>query len=65
MTPRSSLFRWVEVNNMTILNLALKFGGTVYEYELTSRLILLQTVCSIFAFVCRFVLSRLVYETIQ
>ncbi|KAI6189828.1 GlcNAc-1-P transferase [Aphelenchoides bicaudatus] len=57
--------KWVEVNNMTILNLTLKYGGPVYEYELTNRLLLIQMVCSMIAFFCRFVLSGIFYDNVQ
>ncbi|KAI6228934.1 Glycosyltransferase, group 4 family [Aphelenchoides fujianensis] len=57
--------KWIEVNNMTILNLMLKFTGPLHEWELNNRLLAVQTACSLFAFVCRFGLSRLFYDEVQ
>jgi len=57
--------KWVEVNNMTILNLTLKFGGSVYENELTCRLLGIQVFFSVVAFFCRFFVSRLIYEIVR
>ncbi|KAI6186697.1 Glycosyltransferase, group 4 family [Aphelenchoides besseyi] len=57
--------KWIRVNNMTILNLVLKFANPLYEYQLNNYLLCVQIVCSIFAFFCRFVFSRFFYETVH
>jgi len=57
--------RWIEVNNMTILNLILKFTGPVYEYQLTYFFVIIQIICSIVAFIVRFYIARLFYEVVN
>nr|CAD2135520.1 unnamed protein product [Meloidogyne enterolobii] len=57
--------RWVSMNNLTILNLILKFRGPQFEWELTNKFIILQILCSIFAFFCRFCLARIFYDEVN
>nr|CAD2132497.1 unnamed protein product [Meloidogyne enterolobii] len=56
---------WVSMNNLTILNLLLKFNGPQFEWELTNKFIILQILCSIFAFFCRFCLARIFYDEVN
>uniref|UniRef100_A0A914N4U4 UDP-N-acetylglucosamine--dolichyl-phosphate N-acetylglucosaminephosphotransferase n=1 Tax=Meloidogyne incognita TaxID=6306 RepID=A0A914N4U4_MELIC len=56
---------WVSMNNLTILNLILKFNRPQFEWELTNKFIILQILCSIFAFFCRFCLARIFYDEVN
>ncbi|KAF7633215.1 hypothetical protein Mgra_00007406 [Meloidogyne graminicola] len=56
---------WISMNNLTILNLILKFNGPLFEWELTNKFIIFQILCSIFAFFCRFCLARIFYDEIN
>uniref|UniRef100_A0A1I7XF50 Dolichol kinase n=1 Tax=Heterorhabditis bacteriophora TaxID=37862 RepID=A0A1I7XF50_HETBA len=42
--------RWIEINNLTILNMILKFTGPLHEESLTNLLLFIQIICSCFAF---------------
>ncbi|XP_049764251.1 UDP-N-acetylglucosamine--dolichyl-phosphate N-acetylglucosaminephosphotransferase [Schistocerca cancellata] len=52
----------IEINNMTIINLTLLLGGPAHESVLTSRLLVLQGVCSILAFIIRYPMAALFYD---
>ncbi|KAL7077556.1 hypothetical protein ACQ4LE_003141 [Meloidogyne hapla] len=56
---------WISMNNLTILNLILKFNGPIFEWELTNKFIILQILCSMFAFFCRFCLARIFYDEVN
>ncbi|VDN05360.1 unnamed protein product [Thelazia callipaeda] len=49
------------INNLTLLNLILKFTGPLHEERLTKLLILLQVSCSILAFFIRFYIAQMIY----
>ena len=57
--------KYTEVNNMTLINLALKFFGPMHEEKLTLLLLGMQCVNSLLAFGIRFGLAKLVYDTVQ
>lgn len=61
----SLVFRWIEINNMTILNLILKFTGPLYEHQLANVFLGLQLFGSILAFIIRFHVARLFYEVVN
>ncbi|KAJ3218656.1 hypothetical protein HDU67_004709 [Dinochytrium kinnereticum] len=51
----------VEVNNLTLLNLILVWGGPVKESQLATRLALVQIGCSVLGFCLRYGLAFLMY----
>jgi UDP-N-acetylglucosamine--dolichyl-phosphate N-acetylglucosaminephosphotransferase len=57
--------KWAEVNNMTILNLILKFTGPLHEYRLNQIFLGIQIFCSICAFICRFYFAYLLYDVVS
>ena len=57
--------KYTEVNNMTLINLALKFFGPMHEERLTLLLLGVQCLNSLLAFGIRFGLAQLVYDTVQ
>lgn len=57
--------KWAEINNLTILNLILKFTGPIYEYELNNVFLGLQIFCSFLAFFFRFYFAFLLYEIVH
>ncbi|KHJ83617.1 glycosyltransferase, group 4 family [Oesophagostomum dentatum] len=57
--------RWREINNLTILNLVLKFAGPLHERTLTYVLLSIQIICSLFAFFVRFYLASFFYEIVD
>ncbi|EFO27299.2 hypothetical protein LOAG_01182 [Loa loa] len=56
--------RWIVVNNLTLLNLVLKFTGPVQEKKLTELLLMLQVLFSVLAFFIRFYVAHLMYEVV-
>ncbi|ETN78153.1 glycosyltransferase, group 4 family [Necator americanus] len=56
--------RWQEINNLTILNLVLKFAGPLHEKTLTNVLLSIQIICSLFAFFVRFYLASWLYDVV-
>ena len=57
--------QYTEVNNMTLINLALKFFGPMREDRLTLLLLGVQCLNSLLAFGVRFGLAKLVYDSVQ
>ncbi|KAK5981161.1 UDP-N-acetylglucosamine--dolichyl-phosphate N-acetylglucosaminephosphotransferase [Trichostrongylus colubriformis] len=57
--------RWQEINNLTILNLVLKFAGPLHERTLTNILLSIQVICSVFAFFVRFYLASFLYDVVN
>ncbi|WKY11851.1 hypothetical protein Q1695_003431 [Nippostrongylus brasiliensis] len=56
--------RWMEINNLTILNLVLKFAGPLHESMLTNVLLSIQVAFSVVAFLIRFYLSSFLYDVV-
>lgn len=56
---------WIRVNNLTIINLTLKFAGPMHERSLTNTLLLIQAASSALGFFIRFYLAHLVYEHVH
>ncbi|CAG9534994.1 unnamed protein product [Cercopithifilaria johnstoni] len=56
--------RWTVINNLTLLNLVLKFTGPIHEKKLTEILLILQILFSLLAFFLRFYVARLMYEIV-
>ncbi|TKR86448.1 hypothetical protein L596_011040 [Steinernema carpocapsae] len=56
---------WIRINNLTILNLILKFTGPMREDNLTKTFLGVQIAFSILAFLIRFGLANLVYDDVQ
>lgn len=56
---------WAEINNLTILNLILKFTGPLYEYQLNNVFLGLQIFCSVVAFLCRFHFAYFLYDIVH
>uniref|UniRef100_A0A1I8ECR9 UDP-N-acetylglucosamine--dolichyl-phosphate N-acetylglucosaminephosphotransferase n=1 Tax=Wuchereria bancrofti TaxID=6293 RepID=A0A1I8ECR9_WUCBA len=54
--------RWAVINNLTLLNLVLKFTGPMHEKKLTEILLTLQVLFSVLAFFIRFYVAYLMYE---
>merc|ERR1719259_337168 len=52
---------FVECNNLTIINLALKVCGPMHEQTLTTSLLVLQVVCSCVAFAIRYPMALLLF----
>uniref|UniRef100_A0A7E4ZU20 UDP-N-acetylglucosamine--dolichyl-phosphate N-acetylglucosaminephosphotransferase n=1 Tax=Panagrellus redivivus TaxID=6233 RepID=A0A7E4ZU20_PANRE len=57
--------RWARINNLTILNLILKFTGPLYEYQLNNVFLGLQIACSALAFVGRFYFASFLYDEVH
>ncbi len=55
---------WTECNNLTLINLALKFCGPMHERNLTILLLIIQAFCSVIAFVIRYPLAFFFYGEI-
>lgn len=53
-----------ECTNMTLINLCLKLFGPMHEQKLTSCLLVIQVICSLFAFSIRYGFVRLFYDVI-
>lgn len=51
----------VEMNNLTIINVALRLLGPINEGALTTRILLFQIGCSVFALFCRYVLVQFLF----
>ena len=54
--------KYVEYNNMTIINLAIKFLGPIQEGKLTSVLLFIQVLSSLLAFTIRLHVSTYFYD---
>merc|ERR1719369_1954261 len=54
----------VDFNNLTIINLVLKFFGPMHEESLTIVLLMVQFLCSIIAFMVRYPLAHLMFGEI-
>ena len=61
--------RWVQMNNLTILNLLLikcsGRGGEMHEWSLAKLFFALQCACSIAAFIARFHCAQWLYDRVQ
>ncbi len=55
---------WIECNNLTVINFALKLFGPMHERTLTTVLLSLQLFCSVVAFVIRYPLALFFYGEI-
>lgn len=53
------------MNNMTILNLIVKFTGPIREDNLNRTFIGIQIACSVLAFACRFLVAKLLYDNVH
>ncbi|XP_067947715.1 UDP-N-acetylglucosamine--dolichyl-phosphate N-acetylglucosaminephosphotransferase-like [Watersipora subatra] len=53
---------YLEFNNMTIINLAIKFVGPIHERSLSSLLLIFQVLCSIMALVIRLHVAKYFYD---
>jgi len=51
----------VEMNNLTIINFALRILGPTNEGVLTHKMLMFQACCSLFAFFCRYVLVKCLF----
>ncbi|VDM63609.1 unnamed protein product [Angiostrongylus costaricensis] len=56
---------WQEINNLTVINLVLKFTEPLHEKTLTNILLSIQIVCSVFAFFIRFYLASCLYDVVN
>ncbi|CAP21068.2 Protein CBG24468 [Caenorhabditis briggsae] len=56
---------YVRMNNLTIINLVLKFFGPMHESSLNGLLMLIQMLCSCLAFFIRFYLASLFYDVVE
>lgn len=54
--------KYIEYNNMTIINLAIKFLGPIHERRLSSVLLSIQVLCSLLAFIIRLHVSTYFYD---
>eukprot|EP00088_Acartia_fossae_P049354 TRINITY_DN5433_c0_g1_i5.p1 TRINITY_DN5433_c0_g1~~TRINITY_DN5433_c0_g1_i5.p1 ORF type:complete len:112 (-),score=21.10 TRINITY_DN5433_c0_g1_i5:514-804(-) len=54
----------VVYNNLTIINLILKFHGPMHEQSLTLVLLVIQFICSIIAFMVRYPLAHALFGEI-
>ena len=55
---------YVEFNNLTIINLLLKFTGPMHEKNVTLVLLCFQIFCSLVAFMVRYPLAYLLFGEI-
>merc|ERR550532_3743592 len=55
---------YIEINNLTIINLTLRFCGPTHEKWLTVYILLFQVACSCLAFLIRYPLAKLFYGEI-
>ncbi|XP_067127168.1 UDP-N-acetylglucosamine--dolichyl-phosphate N-acetylglucosaminephosphotransferase [Centruroides vittatus] len=53
----------VECSNFTLINYFIKVAGPIHERSLTSALLILQIVCSLFAFGIRYGLAKVFYDS--
>ncbi|CAH1796753.1 unnamed protein product [Owenia fusiformis] len=56
---------YTECNNLTLINLILKFAGPTHEEKLTLVLLAIQVLCSIAAFMIRFQFAKVFYDVIH
>lgn len=56
---------WIEINNLTLINLLLKFTGKIHEEALCKALLALQAFFSIVAFGIRFGLASVFYDVVN
>uniref|UniRef100_F1L790 UDP-N-acetylglucosamine--dolichyl-phosphate N-acetylglucosaminephosphotransferase n=1 Tax=Ascaris suum TaxID=6253 RepID=F1L790_ASCSU len=56
---------WIEINNLTVINLVLKIQGPMHERSLTKCLLAIQIISSLFAFFVRFYLAFLIYDVVN
>ncbi|VDK81539.1 unnamed protein product [Litomosoides sigmodontis] len=56
--------KWTIINNLTLINLVLKFTGPIHEKKLTEALLILQVFFSVLAFFIRFYVAHLMYEVV-
>eukprot|EP01088_Endostelium_zonatum_P013191 TRINITY_DN27603_c0_g1_i1.p1 TRINITY_DN27603_c0_g1~~TRINITY_DN27603_c0_g1_i1.p1 ORF type:complete len:462 (-),score=64.85 TRINITY_DN27603_c0_g1_i1:46-1431(-) len=54
----------VKMSNMTIINFVLLKGGNAGERELMLRVMAIQVLCSVFAFILRYLVASLFYKNI-
>ncbi|VDK30226.1 unnamed protein product [Gongylonema pulchrum] len=57
--------RYIAVNNLTLINLVLKFTGPMHEEGLTVTLLGIQILSSFFAFFIRFYVASLMYDIVR
>lgn len=55
----------LKVTNFTIINTALHLMGPMREDVLTKRLLIFQGICSVFAFIIRFVIPHCLYNKVE
>ncbi|XP_060585630.1 UDP-N-acetylglucosamine--dolichyl-phosphate N-acetylglucosaminephosphotransferase-like [Ruditapes philippinarum] len=53
---------YYECNNLTLINLVLKFCGPLHERTLVSILLIMQILCSLLAFMVRYQVAKLFYD---
>ncbi|EFO89503.1 hypothetical protein CRE_18189 [Caenorhabditis remanei] len=56
---------YLRINNLTIINLVLKFGGPMHEKTLNDVLMTIQILSSCLAFFIRFYLASLFYDVVE
>ncbi|CAB60399.2 UDP-N-acetylglucosamine--dolichyl-phosphate N-acetylglucosaminephosphotransferase [Caenorhabditis elegans] len=56
---------YLQINNLTIINLVLKFAGPLHEKTLNDVLMSIQILCSLLAFFIRFYLASLFYDVVE
>ncbi|KAF6031889.1 DPAGT1 [Bugula neritina] len=54
--------KYIQFNNMTIINLAIKFCGPIYERNLSLVLLFIQVLCSVLALVIRLHVAKYFYD---
>ena len=55
----------ISINNLTLINLVLKYTGPISEPKLTKYLLYIQIISSIIAFIIRYQLVKLVYNIVE
>eukprot|EP00126_Sphaerothecum_destruens_P004562 Sdes_comp18257_c0_seq1m7884 len=56
---------WIQMNNLTIINFALKLLGPLHEKRLCVVLLVFQSVCSIFALIFRYQFAKLFFHKVE
>ena len=56
---------YMRINNLTLINFCLKIFGPMHEKRLTILLLGIQVICSIGAFLVRFLMASLVYDVVH
>ncbi|VDN53995.1 unnamed protein product [Dracunculus medinensis] len=55
---------WQEINNLTLINVILKFTGPLHEERLTILILSIQVLCSFLAFFIRFGVALLLFDVV-